>query len=118
MVQKKLDMFLQELREGKREGSIQTVDSLSRDERQAWRAIRKELQDIGISIAAFDANKDFIVDWFKTAISTGTFAEELVEKDGSSSIQMEVDPSEPSGGPRDKDTLSRRLEDERQDLVG
>ncbi|MCJ1263552.1 hypothetical protein MMC22_003422 [Lobaria immixta] len=91
-VQKKLDMFLREFRDGKREGSIistQTVDSLSMDERQAWRAIRKELEEIGISIAAFDANKDFIVNWLKTAIVTGAFEEETAEEDESSSLLLE-----------------------------
>ncbi|MCJ1462733.1 hypothetical protein MMC07_001336 [Pseudocyphellaria aurata] len=86
-VQKKLDVFKQEYRDGKREGSMmsaQTVDSLSADERQAWRAIRKELEDIGISVEAFDANKDFIVNWFKTAISTGAFEEQKSEAETSS----------------------------------
>ncbi|MCJ1263054.1 hypothetical protein MMC22_002924 [Lobaria immixta] len=93
-VQKKLDMFMREFRDGKREGSIistQTVDSLSMDERQAWRAIRKELEEIGISIAAFDANKDFIVNWLKTAIVTGAFEEEAAEEDDSGSLLLEDD---------------------------
>lgn len=78
---------MQEFQDGKHEGSVistRTVDSLSADERQAWRAIRKELEDIGISVAAFDANKDFIVNWFKTAISTGAFEEQTVEAETSS----------------------------------
>jgi ankyrin repeat protein len=41
-----------------------------------WRAIRKELDDIGISVAAFDANKSFIFEWFQNAISNGTFDEQ------------------------------------------
>lgn len=93
-------MFLQEFRDGKQEGSIvstRTVDSLSTDDRKAWRAIRKELEDIGISIAAFDANKDFIVNWFQIAISTGAF-EEQTAKDGSSSISSEDDLSKSSEG--------------------
>lgn len=78
---------MQEFRDGKHEDTIvstQTVDSLSVDERQAWRAIQKELQDVGISVAAFEAN-EFIVNWFKTAINTGGFEEQTVE-DGSSSM--------------------------------
>lgn len=43
-------------------------------------------EDIGISIAAFNANKDYIVNWFKAAISTGAFEERTAE-DRSSSIQ-------------------------------
>lgn len=76
-------MLIQEFRAGKQESSIlsaQTVDSLSEDERQAWRAIRKELEDIGISSAAFNANKDFIVNWFKKSIEVGAFEEQAAEE--------------------------------------
>ncbi|MCJ1469068.1 hypothetical protein MMC07_007700 [Pseudocyphellaria aurata] len=86
-IQKKLDIFKKEYRDGKHEGSIvstQTVESLSADEQQAWRAIRKELEDIGISVEAFDANKDFILNWFKTAISTGALEEQTLEAETSS----------------------------------
>ena len=41
-----------------------------------WRAIRRELDDIGISVAAFDANKEFIMEWFRTAIINGFFDEQ------------------------------------------
>jgi hypothetical protein len=70
---------LREFREGKREGSVisnQTTDSLRVDEEQIWHTIRKELEDIGITIAAFDANKDFIFDWFTKAVESGAFEEE------------------------------------------
>ena len=103
-VQKKLDLFMQEFRDGKHEGSVissRTTDSLSTDERQAWRTIRKDLEDIGISVAAFDANKDFIVNWFKTAISTGAFEEQTVEGETSSIISH--------------DGLSQSLEDPKRD---
>lgn len=46
-----------------------------------WRAIRKELDDIGISVAAFDANKDFIMEWFRAAISSGAFDEKARNDD-------------------------------------
>ena len=81
-MQKKLGMFLDDFRDGKHKSSIVSTqrDSLYKDGRQAWCAIREEVQDFGISIAAFDANKDFIVDWFNTAISTGAFEEETAEE--------------------------------------
>ena len=41
------------------------------------------------SVAAFDANKNFIVNWFKTAIATGAFEEETAE--GKSSSLLLVD---------------------------
>jgi ankyrin repeat protein len=52
------------------------VDSLTPDDKEIWRAIRKELEDIGITIAAFDANKDFIFSWFTNAVESGAFNEE------------------------------------------
>ena len=113
-VQKKLDVFRQEFRDGKHEGSAistRTVDSLSTDERQAWRAIRKDLEDIGISVAAFDANKDFIVNWFKTAISTGAFEEQTVEAD-TSSISSHDDFSQSLEDLRRDTSLTQHLEDQ------
>jgi hypothetical protein len=82
VVKRKLDRFLQEFQDGKHEGSVvttQTVESLSMDEKQTWRIIRKELEDIGITVAVFDANKDFIMKWFKEAITSGAFEEQLPE---------------------------------------
>lgn len=78
-VETKLDKFIEEFRQGKMEGSIvslQTVDSLSADDRAVWRTIRKELEEIGISVAAFDANRNFIFDWFARAVETGAFEEQ------------------------------------------
>ncbi len=78
-VENKLDKFIEEFRQGKRESSIvslQTVDSLSVDDRAAWRTIRKELEEIGISVAAFEANRNFIFDWFVRTVETGAFEEE------------------------------------------
>ena len=82
-VEKKLNRFSQEFKEGKREGSVisvQTTDTFSENDKQLWYTIRKELEDIGITVAAFDANKDFIFEWFRNAIAKGEFEErELCE---------------------------------------
>ena len=78
VVQSKLDRFLLEFQEGKREGSIlsnETAESLSRDDKQIWRTIRKKLEDVGVTTTAFNANKDFIIRWFRNALSTGAFEE-------------------------------------------
>ncbi len=78
-VENKLDRFIEEFRQGKRETSIvslQTVDSLSADDRAVWRTIRKELEEIGISVAAFEANRNFIFDWFVRTVETGAFEEQ------------------------------------------
>ena len=78
-VETKLDKFIEGFRQGKTEASIvslHTVDSLSTDDRAVWRTIRKELEEIGISVAAFDANRTFIFDWFVRAVETGAFEEQ------------------------------------------
>src|ERR1700733_12484476 len=66
-----LRTFIDELRTGKREGSvvsIQTTGSLSADEKAAWRQLRKELESVGITPAAFAQNRDFIVATLQKAI--------------------------------------------------
>lgn len=103
---------MKEFRDGKHEGSvvsIQTLDSLSKDDRQTWRDIRKELEDIGVSVAAFDANKDFIVNWFKTAINIGAFDEQVVD-DESSSIFCEDDSGQSLDDSGHEIVLSQPLE--------
>jgi Ankyrin repeats (many copies)/Ankyrin repeats (3 copies) len=60
------------------------------DEKQTWRIIRKELEDIGITVVAFDANRDFVMDWFKECIATGAFEEKTLE-DALSSQSCEYD---------------------------
>jgi hypothetical protein len=70
---------LQEFREGKRQGSVisnQTPESISADEKELWNTIQKELEDIGITAAAFFANKDFIFEWFANALASGAFEEQ------------------------------------------
>lgn len=52
------------------------MDSLSADDRVAWRTIRKELEATGISVAAFQANRNFIFKWFVRAVATGAFDEQ------------------------------------------
>lgn len=62
-VETKLDRFIEEFHYGKKEAStvsLQSMDSLSANDRAVWRTIRKDLRKIGISVAAFDANRDFI----------------------------------------------------------
>lgn len=48
--------------------------------------VRKEIENVKISIAAFDTSKDFIVNQIKTTITRGVFEKQAAEKDGTSSI--------------------------------
>jgi ankyrin repeat protein len=59
-----LSTFIEEVRAGKREGSIastQTTGSLSADEKEAWRQLRKELESVGITPALFTQQQELIV---------------------------------------------------------
>ena len=92
-VEQKLDKLISDFQQGKRASSVvslQTVDSLDPDDKEAWRTIRKELEDIGISVAAFDANKDFIFEWFSNAVDTGAFQEQAVSSPSGSVHALDV----------------------------
>ena len=92
-VQSKLEKFL-EYQQEKRERSIismQTVDSLSYDDRVAWRIIRQELEDIRITVTAFEANRDFILRWLSHAIQTGA-----LEEQHAPDSEIELRPESPS----------------------
>ncbi|KAL2073304.1 hypothetical protein VTL71DRAFT_10628 [Oculimacula yallundae] len=83
-VQRRLNRFVEEFQDGKHEGSVitvATVESLAPSEKETWRAIRKELENIGISVLAFEANRPFIMDWFQTAIMNGAFEERGIKSD-------------------------------------
>jgi len=68
------------------------MDSLSTSDKEAWRTIRKQLEDIGITVAAFNANKEFIFEWFLSAIECGAFEEHA--SDDSLTADKDVDSSE------------------------
>ena len=58
--------MLLEIRIGKREGSVvatSKVEFVSANKQEAWRDIRKELEDIGMTMAAFESKKEFIMNW-------------------------------------------------------
>ena len=114
-VKTKLDEFIEEFRQGKKETSIvslQTVDSLSADDRAIWRTIRKELEEIGISVAAFDANRDFIFDWFVRAVEAGAFEEQnaySTDDERQYSDEQECESSEADDD--DDDDMERKIQD-------
>ncbi|KAL8861026.1 MAG: hypothetical protein Q9178_002539 [Gyalolechia marmorata] len=81
VTQQKLEKYLREVQPGKRPGSIvsiQTVDSLSRGDRAAWRIIRKDLESIGITAEAYDMNRDFIRFWLTRALTTPGLEEHAI----------------------------------------
>ena len=113
----KLDEILKEFRKGHREGSVisvQTVDSLSTADKEVWRSIRKEFEDMGLSLAAFEANKAFIFSWLEKAIANGALEEQAEETDeagsGSESVFSEsastrsASPDQATSGGQSMDT--------------
>ena len=75
---RKLEKLLAEVRAGRREGSvvsIQTIESLSLDDKDAWRQLRRELKDADISTTLFLKHRYFIISWFRSAIARGAFEE-------------------------------------------
>jgi hypothetical protein len=95
-VAQKLDKLLQEFRAGKRQSSV-SVDSLSMDDREVWRTIRKDLEDIGLTVAAFEANKAFIFQWIRNAVASGAFERESLD-DSPAATPHVPSTSEKSGG--------------------
>lgn len=98
----KLNLLIREIRAGKREGSViwvQSVDSVARNDRETWEALRSELEDIGISPAIIDEKREFIVEWFREAVSLGKLEEDPVDEDidsdmGSSGSSRTMDDSD------------------------
>jgi ankyrin repeat protein len=82
VVEQKLIDYREEFRRGNREqsvASVQTTESLTIHDKETWRAIRKELEEAGITVATFDANKDFILKWIVAAFEKGEFQESSQE---------------------------------------
>ena len=81
----KLNLLLSEIRSGKREGSVISTATLVNDaetEHEAWLALQRELEDIGISTTVIVEKRQFIVAWFQKAIAAGRLEEDPpIEKD-------------------------------------
>lgn len=87
-VLQKLEEFLTAFQNGGNENSIastESFDSLSYEDRKTWRTIRKELEEIGITIDAFEMNRDLIFEWFKRAQRAGLFDEQAIVQSKSDS---------------------------------
>lgn len=98
-VEQKLEELIQEYRSGRKENSIVsrlTVDSLDADQRAQWRTIRKELEDHGITLEMFNANKDFILSWISKAISEHSLQEDVAPSSQGEMEAWSIDTS--SGG--------------------
>ena len=71
----KLDHFMREFRDGERGRSVsssQTIGYFSAGSWPTWPTIQKKLADIGITAAAFEANKNLIFSWFTSVTADRT----------------------------------------------
>ncbi|KAL8968214.1 MAG: hypothetical protein Q9183_002570 [Haloplaca sp. 2 TL-2023] len=77
-LQDKLDRLISEIRAGKREGSVLSAKSFdtAADTQETWDALRRDLEDIGISPQVIKEQRAFILDWFRDAIASGLAAED------------------------------------------
>ncbi|KAL6722363.1 hypothetical protein ACLMJK_001470 [Lecanora helva] len=77
-LERKMSRFISEVRAGKREGSVvsaASLDSVAKNDRQTWKLLRRELEDVGVSAATIKENQEFIVAWFQRAVAAGDLGE-------------------------------------------
>ena len=82
----KLNTFMAEIRAGMHEGSVissHSIQSVTTDDKEAWRQLQRELEDIGISAAVLKQHQQFIVKWFRDAVEAGALIEENDAEEGS-----------------------------------
>jgi hypothetical protein len=78
-----LQKFMDEVRTGKREGSVvltHSVDSLLYKEKLAWQILRKELEDVGTTPHLFEKYKELNSKTLRDAIESDTL-QELPDKE-------------------------------------
>ncbi|KAL8869264.1 MAG: hypothetical protein Q9174_004401 [Haloplaca sp. 1 TL-2023] len=76
-LQDKFDRLISEIRAGKREGSVLSAKSFdtAADTQEMWDALRRDLEDIGISPQVIKEQRSFILDWFREAVASGLAGE-------------------------------------------
>ena len=74
-----MNILIAEVRAGKREGSVistMTFDASAQIDRDTWEALRRDLEDVGISRDVITEKRQFIINWFQQAVAAGNFEEE------------------------------------------
>ena len=97
----KLNLLIAEVRSGRREGSVistQTFDTTTRNDRETWESLRKELEDIGISPSVLTEKRQFIIEWFQEAVAAGR-----LDEDAPSDHEDYATSSYGSGDPENED---------------
>lgn len=83
-LENKMNLLIAEVRAGKREGSVvshKTFDSSVQNDWETWEALRRELEDVGISRGVITERRQFIIAWFKEAIAAGKLEEDAPSDD-------------------------------------
>ncbi|KAL3423017.1 het domain protein [Phlyctema vagabunda] len=109
VIQRKLESYAQEFQRGEHEPSVisnQTSDTISQAQRDTWRDIRKELEGIGISVEAFQMNKEFIKTWLQDELLSGIFEEVSPENEPGSDFEPRITTTESSRSRSSNDQLS------------
>jgi hypothetical protein len=75
----KLEKFFRDVQCGSRQESRSSLDSLSTDEAEAWRMVRKHLEDVGITPQLFDQHHTLIKDSILEAMVSGKLDEVATE---------------------------------------
>ena len=102
-LEKKLNLLIAEVRAGRREGSVistQTFDTTARNDQETWEALRRELEDIGISPGVITEKRQFIIAWFQEAVAAGRLEEDVASDDSNSGISLH-EPEDPAGSSDD-----------------
>jgi hypothetical protein len=69
-LEQKLNEFMAEIREGKRDGTIiitQSENLMDLGYEESWMQLRRELEDVGLPLAAITEHKEYIINWFREA---------------------------------------------------
>ena len=104
-LENKLNLLIAEIRGGKREGSVvstKTFDTAAQNDQETWEALRRELEDIGISPSVITEKRHFIIAWFQEAVAAGKLEEDSPSIYNESAIS-----------PYTSDCLSSKFDDNR-----
>lgn len=78
-LERKLAQFIAEVREGRRQGSVLSldrVDSAPMEDDALWSQLCLELENAGIPITTLREQKDWVISWFKKALLSGALQKE------------------------------------------
>ena len=107
-----MNLLIAEVRAGKREGSVistQTFDTAAQNDRETWKALRRELEDIGISPTVISEKRQFIITWFQAAVAAGKLEEDVASNDNDDAISLHESESWADSGDHDNYIPTREM---------